>query len=64
MPKKEDAAPETENPIPPDYRELIGDLADDPAYIAAWEYAKSKNPDSNKACMIYADLHWDDHILS
>jgi hypothetical protein len=45
-----------DNPIPEEYRELIGAEADDPAFIAAWVHAAGMN-NSNKGCMLYAQNH-------
>lgn len=43
-------------PIPDDFAEMIGNLASDPAFQAAWTHAESLgNPP--KACMIYAENH-------
>lgn len=46
--------------IPDDYAEMIGELAEDPAYQAAWAHAEGMgNPP--KACMIYAENHWQEY---
>lgn len=45
------------HPIPDDWAEFIGSLADEPAYQAAWAYAASMgNP--HKACYVFADNKW------
>lgn len=59
--------PAGENPIPSDWAEMIGSMAEDPAYIKAWIHAEDMgNPP--KACMVYAENHWqeysEDHSLS
>lgn len=46
----------SDNPIPQEYRDLIGNEAEDPAFIAAWEHAAALN-NSPKACMLYAQTH-------
>lgn len=46
--------------IPDEYAELIGDLAEHPAYLAAWAHAKRWG-NSNKGCMVYAENHWQDY---
>jgi hypothetical protein len=51
------------NPIPDDFKEYIGELSENEFYVEAWERAASKgNPP--KACMVYADNHWQDHELA
>lgn len=61
MAKKKEKA--ENNPIPEDYQEMIGELAQDPGYIAAWTHAESHgNPP--KACYVYADSHWQDYDKS
>lgn len=46
--------------IPEDYAEMIGDLAENEFYVKAWDYARSRGNESPKACMVFADTHWQD----
>lgn len=45
------------HPIPDDWAEFIGSLAEEPAYQAAWAYAASMN-NPPKACYVFADNKW------
>lgn len=45
--------------IPVEWQDMIGEaLLEDPAFLAAWEHAARKNPESNKACFQYAMNHY------
>lgn len=57
MPRSRKKPPVDEFPIPDDWQEYIGNLADNPAYQAAWAHAKSMN-NSDKAAYIFADNKW------
>jgi hypothetical protein len=53
-------------PIPEDWKEFIGELAENDYFIEAWNFAANKgNTDENgkpfpKACYAFADAHWQD----
>lgn len=49
-----------EHPIPEDYAEMIGELSENEFYIQAWNYALDKGNIGPKACMVFADAHWQD----
>ncbi len=59
-------AKQKEHKIPENWREFIGELADNEYFQAAWNYAANRgntDEDGNalpKPCYAFADAHWQD----